>query len=455
MSTAAAVPRDVALKLANWLAGKERRAEAVELLCVGAVSGANDEEGQKLLGEALRLTPDSPIAKAAFARMEGLAGEHPELDAVIVKYTAEAIEKLEKERTRPQFMRAQVGFNNNLKYKDKSYHVQTEDSGLKMPHVITHLFADGGRVIKSHKRSYEADVDRSDIGPHVRALMKAQHMEMVLFLREGRFDEVIAGRAMGGLTQFTEPPQVDMQQVGSKKKKGSEPKMPRVEAPIVAAPVAEAAPARPHFALRVIRSLVQGPEVYEPNSDDVIIGPDGDIPLLGEKFCHPKEAMLRYGSGELWIEDLDGGNGVFIRIKRPVELDFGAELIVGDQLLRIERNPERDNHPGPGPTYMWFSPHPDSSFRIVQILQGGVPGAIKLAGGTTMVIGREQGDLTFPKDPFVAERHCLAEDQAGVIVVTDMGSRWGTFVRIQGEQQLLHHDELLIGRTRLRVELRQ
>ena len=40
-----------------------------------------------------------------------------------------------------------------------------------------------------------------------------------------------------------------------------------------------------------------------------------------------------------------------------------------------------------------------------------------------------------------------------VIVLTDLGSKWGVFVRIRGEQKILHGDELLIGRTRLRVEL--
>ena len=65
------------------------------------------------------------------------------------------------------------------------YHVQTEDSGLDKPHVITHLFADGGRIIKSHKRSYASEVNRDDVALFVRALMKGQQMEMVLGLREG------------------------------------------------------------------------------------------------------------------------------------------------------------------------------------------------------------------------------------------------------------------------------
>jgi hypothetical protein len=34
------------------------------------------------------------------------------------------------------------------------FHIQTEDSGIRHPHVITHLFADGGRILKTTKTSY-------------------------------------------------------------------------------------------------------------------------------------------------------------------------------------------------------------------------------------------------------------------------------------------------------------
>ena len=42
---------------------------------------------------------------------------------------------------------------------------------------------------------------------------------------------------------------------------------------------------------------------------------------------------------------------------------------------------------------------------------------------------------------------------AGAMVLTDLGTRTGVFVRIRGEQELAHGDELLIGRTRLVVDL--
>jgi hypothetical protein len=458
----AAVQREVCKKVAQWLVARDRRQEAVSILCVGAVSGANDTEGQELLAEALRLQPDSPIAKGAFARMQGVPGDDTALAAALAQFDVAAIEKLDKERTRPQFMRAQVGFNNNVKYQGKPFHVQTEDSGLKMPHIITHLFADGGRIIKSHKRSYADHVSRDDVPSFVRGLMKSQHMEMVLALREGKFDEIIAGRARGGMDLLTEPPQVDMQAIGTKKQGDHGEKIERTPSiapppPHAPEPVEQPPTSKEpiHFRLRVTRSLSQQmPELYEPRGDAVVIGASGAVKLEGEKYCHPSEGIFTWRDGELYLEDLEGGNGLFVRVRRPVELDFSDEFVVGDQLLRIEKNPEADNGPDTSPTYMWFSPHPPtSSFRIVQVLAGGAIGSVKVAGGTTLQIGRNEGDMTFPRDPFVGERHCFVEEQAGVLVLTDLQTQWGVFVRIRGEQKLENGDELLVGRTRLRVEI--
>ncbi|MBX3204177.1 MAG: FHA domain-containing protein [Labilithrix sp.] len=472
--------RSSAAKVARWLVGKEKRDEAVALLCSWAANGANDKEGQELLAEAFRLDPGSQLAQLAFERMEGIAAkDHGPLDEAITRWTADEIAKLEKQIARPNFMRAQVGFNNNVKFNGLVFHIQTEDSGLDRPHIITHLFADGGRIIKSHKRVYASEVKRDDIAKYVRALMKGQHMEMAIMLREGRFDEVIAGRAVGGMELFETAPRLEVQKLATKKEE-------RVEAaaasrsippPAVAAvdfpPVAAAAPPpavesaqsisklvgkptpksqKARFRLNVVRSLTGGPAFYEPLGDAAIIGRDGAIALENERFCHPREAQIRWQKGRMWLVDLEAGNGVFLRIRQPVELEIGDEFMVGDQVLLIDRNPEPNDGPGPGPTYFYSSPKWSSSFRVVQLFEGGAKGACVVARGTTMQIGSAIGDFVFTADPLVEDQHCLVEEQAGSIVLSDLGSRTGVFVRIKGEQELLAGDEIIVGRTRLTLE---
>lgn len=485
--SAPANPRETSLKVALWLVERNRVDDAVSILAAWAANGENDPQGQKLLAEALRIKGDSPVAKAAFQYMEGVAGVDPVLAAAVQKWTVEELGKLEAEIARPRFLKAQVGFNNNLKYKGNEYHVQTEDSGLQRPHIITHLFADGGRVIKSHKRSYAEHVSREDVVPFVRALMKAQHMEMVLALRDGKFEGIIAGTERGGMTVLTEPPQVDLKKVNKKDveqgkgvvfkvagapadkpadKPAARPSSPAPAAgtpsrPVIpVAPVVEAPPVSKlppkvlRFVLHVIRAKGGTVDRYEVPGDDVVLGAASGLKLEHEHFCHPSEAVFHYRGGELTIEDLEGGNGVFQRIVTPVEIEVGDEFVIGDQLLRVIKPPPRDDHPGEGPTYFWASPHHAHSFRVQQILEGGRLGASMVAGGTTLTIGQTTGDLNFPEDPFVSDPHCYVEEQAGSIVLADLQSRHGVFVRIRGEQKLVTGDEILIGRTRLRVEIK-
>ncbi len=449
-----ALARAAASRAAKGLIDKGRSGDAVALLAAWAANGANDVEGQTLLAEALRIDPASILAKLAFERMEGIVGDHGPLEEAIARWSVEEVAQVEREMARPAFLRAQVGFNNNVKYKNQTFHIQTEDSGLGKPHIITHLFADGGRVIKSHKRSYADYVKREDVAPYVRQLMKGQQLEMALALREGKFDPIIEGRALGGMELLEHPPKVDVQKLATQKKTRVQADGETERSSVVNMPRAGAVEEeRAHFRLTVTRSMGGGPGIYEPKGSVAVFGSSGAIGLPGETFCHPREAEIRFREGRLWLSDFESGNGIFLRTRAPVELSLGDELIVGDQLLRVERNPAAQDGPDPGPTYFYSSPKWLSSFRVVQIFEGGTLGACVIAHGTTLQIGSSQGDFVFPSDPLVSDQHCLIEETAGAILLTDLGSKTGVFVRIKGEQELIQGDELLVGRTRLSVEL--
>lgn len=83
-----------------------------------------------------------------------------------------------------------LGYNNNVRHKGRVFHIQTEDSGIKHPHVITHLFADGGRILKTIKTSYSEHLESERLSEIIRDLMKQQHKAMFVALRDGRFDTV-------------------------------------------------------------------------------------------------------------------------------------------------------------------------------------------------------------------------------------------------------------------------
>lgn len=88
-----------------------------------------------------------------------------------------------------KFDQALTGFNNNLRHKGKVYHIQTEDSGEGHPHIITHVFVDGGAIIATRKTSYEEMTGAPDLKDRVRDLMREQHKAMALAIAEGMFDD--------------------------------------------------------------------------------------------------------------------------------------------------------------------------------------------------------------------------------------------------------------------------
>lgn len=92
-----------------------------------------------------------------------------------------------------KFQSPLLGYNNNLRHRGRVFHIQTEDSGVHHPHVITHLFMDGGRILKSVKKSYAEHVGVDGMSETVRSLMKEQHRAMAIALRNGEFDAFVDG----------------------------------------------------------------------------------------------------------------------------------------------------------------------------------------------------------------------------------------------------------------------
>jgi len=88
-----------------------------------------------------------------------------------------------------------TGSNTNVRYRGKLFHVQTEDSGKRNPHVISHLYY-GGTILASQKTQYadRLDLESETLAKDVRALIEEQHKAMLKRLKRGEFDAAIAER---------------------------------------------------------------------------------------------------------------------------------------------------------------------------------------------------------------------------------------------------------------------
>jgi hypothetical protein len=80
-----------------------------------------------------------------------------------------------------------LGFNHNLRYRGRVFHVQTEDSGPGYARLYTHLFYEG-TILSSKKQHYEPAAAEDA----VRLLMQQLHKAMIKELTHGGHDPQIA-----------------------------------------------------------------------------------------------------------------------------------------------------------------------------------------------------------------------------------------------------------------------
>jgi hypothetical protein len=174
------------------------------------------------------------------------------------------------------FEKAVTGFNHNIKHKGKVYHVQTEDSGVNNPHIITHLFV-GGNILASKKTSYADILNAENLAEVVRELMEEQHKEMLRNLINGVYDnyETAATRHYqpGQLAPEADAPQAKVQPI--------QPVAPKAPPPPAALPPEVAA----------ARAMKVQPKINEVGVE-TLFGED----LISEKSLD--EVILSYLAGE-------------------------------------------------------------------------------------------------------------------------------------------------------------
>ncbi len=182
---------------------------------------------------------------------------------------------------------------------------------------------------------------------------------------------------------------------------------------------------------------------------------EGDITFVEDPFLSPEHARFSSQDGRLFVQDAGSANGVFLRIKKPTPVGDATHMLVGEQLLRLCKQPFTDGSPNENGTYYYGSPRPDSRFQVVQCLAGGGEGRVCSAEIGTMSLGREGNTMNFPDDRFISGHHARLESasDSDEVILTDTGSRNGTFIRLAGAQELFHGDYLFLGQQLLRVEI--
>jgi len=204
--------------------------------------------------------------------------------------------------------------------------------------------------------------------------------------------------------------------------------------------------------LVVIRGEGQEGLSYHLRASEHALGREAQI-QIDDVFASPTHASLFYRGSELTLKDENSLNGTYSRIRDKAKLAPGDTFLAGDQLFRVEPMPNVGEETDSTGTYFYGSPSFNSSFRIVQILEGNRPGLTFCPRSSRATIGRQGCDMNILSDVHLSEEHCAIEQDADGFSLTDLGSKNGTFVRLKGERPVEHSDYFMVGRRVLRVEL--
>ncbi len=180
-----------------------------------------------------------------------------------------------------------------------------------------------------------------------------------------------------------------------------------------------------------------------------------DCPILfaEDPFLSPVHANFFYRDGRLVVRDEDSTNGVFVRVSGAVEIPIGSKFLVGEQMLEAALVADITDEAIEDGTYFFASPRRGAALRVVQTLRGGDTGIGFCSSTGTVRMGREGNDINFGDDPFISGHHAQLAWENGRLMLTDLGSKNGTFTRVAGERSLDHGDYVFMGQQLLRVEI--
>lgn len=189
--------------------------------------------------------------------------------------------------------------------------------------------------------------------------------------------------------------------------------------------------------------------------DELVIGREGVLAFPADPLLSPRHAKISASAEAVHIEDLQSLNGTFLRLRNEHRLQLGDTLILGRQLLRFERV-EQTVDPrarGADGTRHLGSPSPGAAFRLVQIGVGGVAQNAYLLYDTATSIGRERGDIVFPRDRFMSGKHAeVVARSDGHYHIIDKGSSNGIWIKLWESTELVLGDRILVGQQTFRVE---
>jgi pSer/pThr/pTyr-binding forkhead associated (FHA) protein len=178
---------------------------------------------------------------------------------------------------------------------------------------------------------------------------------------------------------------------------------------------------------------------------------DGDILYPNDTYLSLKHCVFYYSEGKFFVEDINSYNGVFIRIKERIKLSSGAYILIGQQLIQFFPFDYKDLLiPDKPETEEIVNFYGISNRKIIalikQLFSDHSEGNRYYISSESVTIGRQAGDILFPEDKFMSNKHAIIVYEQEEFWLIDNGSSNGVFIQIVGKTEVNDGDNLLIGK---------
>ena len=209
-------------------------------------------------------------------------------------------------------------------------------------------------------------------------------------------------------------------------------------APQPPAPFGQPAAPVPVLPVRLVMLGARGEPVAERRIEPgtfLDVGRQPGEPWAEDRRMAPLHARLFPGPGGVIVDDLGLPSGVYTQIVDTIAVEDGDELKVGQARLALQRVAPSGGTWGQLTLVRHDSPTPE----MVQLDRDQI------------ILGRDEGDVTFPTDTFVSGDHCRFIREGHAVYLEDLGSSNGTYIRVRAGQCVAFGGLLLVGHTQFRV----
>jgi pSer/pThr/pTyr-binding forkhead associated (FHA) protein len=213
---------------------------------------------------------------------------------------------------------------------------------------------------------------------------------------------------------------------------------------------------QPGFRLIVVHRDGTDGITYNLRGDQIDIGrTEGDL-LFDDPHLAARHARVVASLDGRVMSPLETRNGIYVRLRGPVDLQDGDHVLLGKQVLQFELVGEIERSARPAVEHgvvVFGTPVRPPWARLRQVTPAGVGRDVYHLTRPETVVGRESGDLVFSDDEFMSRRHAQIVYRNGKGILEDLASSNGTFLRLRGPHGLVSGDLIRMGDELLRFEI--